>query len=349
MKTIYMIDPFLETPSLEKCKQCYNDVVNKELTQLDTSYTNSTRNWIKGQFHTMIPECETLGYDILIDNIYVTFFEDARYNVPEGFTKLSENLVALKIYMKDEGKYSHIQSTTIHEFTHATTLDYCIVGVAITEGLALFFQKMYWKNNDLPIGDFSDHDYGYRFSSTFVDTIFNTIYNGNLKEFLRTVKKGNENKFIEDIDLFLEQNKCVLNIKEILKLSSILFYAKMRPLPFLEEVEPKVIGLLRREVIDCFSKDDNKKDLYINEYKDSLDFILINQERITKDMDEDKKRTFLITLDREIGRSMFNVGADFLLDRANIISSFEKTAHINGITLKEKELFEADQEKQVIK
>ena len=340
MQTIYEIKPPLKTPSLKACKQCYNDVVSKELAQLDTSYTNSTRSWIKEHFHMMIPDYEALGYDTLIDDVYVTFFEDARYNVPEGFIKFEKNLVALKTYMNDDGKYSPIQITAIHEFAHATTLNFNSVGIAVLEGLAVFFQKMYWNYHDLPMDDFPNHDSGYQFSSTFVNTIFNTVYGLNVKDFLYAVRKGKENKFIENMDCFLEQNNCILNASEILKLSSILFNAKMPPSILGEEKKSKVIELIQEEVCDCFSKDDNKKDLYINEYKDSLDFILLTQEKITKDMDENKKRTFLLTLDRELGRSMFTAGEDFLMDKENIAATFEITAYINKITLKDKELFE---------
>lgn len=321
MRTIYLMDTTLPPCDYDKLPT-FSDIIENKDIPIDTSYTYDFQYWIKNEFQK-ICESKNANCDFDFSDILFTYYKETSLNLREGFFDSIRNLLAVKAYNYTTGRESSLQKVAIHESTHAVTSQFSIVGLAIAEGIACYMEELYCEVNNIPVEDGSKQDEGYIFSKLLVKNIISNVYDNDFAEFLRKIKKGNESEFLSDLDIFLNNKNLLYNSKELLKLSSFLFYAKDVPVtPFREYSINEEMEYLRNEVLKCFSKDNKlNESSIIYDYYDSISKVtkLFNSLKLGVD----DPNSFTTYVDQKIGSIMVKYGGNKLLDTDFLLSIFE--------------------------
>lgn len=205
--------------------------------------------------------------------------------------------------------------------------------MAIAEGLALYIEELYCIANDIPLEDGTDKDEGYIFGRRLVNLILRNIYDNNLDLFFSRVKRGNEESFINDIDRYLKNKNIPYNASELLRISSILFYAKNVPkLPLEEYMKNDEMEILRNEILGIINNENIADNLIIYKYLSSIKYITYLCSILRANLSN--YETVSTTLDRELGLAMEQNGNSMLLDNRmmiKIIKNVFQITEINGL------------------
>lgn len=326
MRTIYFLDTAIPIPNKDSVIHSYKDVISKPVEDLNISYTVPVLTWVGEEFDKIL---KNIGISTKFDfsNIAVTFFISQYFNTPEACFSAKEGLISIKLDSDFcTGRESNIQQSTIHEFVHAVTASTHLVGTTVAEGIALYFEKLYCQFYG--ITDDTKRDEGYVFSENLINSIILNVYNSNLDTFFERIKKGNEREFINDIDIYLKSQNIGYSANELLRLSSILFYAKKLPRnPFEEYHKNSEMEQLRKDILQCFSGretiDLNRK---INDYSTAIRYIVNLYDKVYSKYTGDLN-TFSNTFDRELGLAMVNDN-NFPLQLEIVKNVYKKTANI---------------------
>lgn len=206
---------------------------------------------------------------------------------------------------------------------HAVTVSSHLVGIAVAEGISQYFEKLYCKFYDIPYDD-TKRDEGYLFSENLLNVIISSVYNRNLNTFFERIKKGNEKEFINDIDTYLKSQNIGYSANELLRMSSILFYAKRLPnSPFEKYHKNDEMEQLRKEVLQCFK---GKETIELSDYSTAIKYIVNIYDKIHSKYTGDLN-TFSNTFDRELGLAMVNDN-NLPLQIETVKTSYNKTANI---------------------
>lgn len=182
------------------------------------------------------------------------------------------------------------------------------------------------------IHDDTKIDEGYIFSENLINSIILNVYNSNLDTFFERIKKGNEKEFINDINTYLKSQNIGYSANELLRLSSILFYAKRFPSsPFEEYHKNSEMEQLRKDILQCFSGrktiELNKK---LNEYSNVVRYIVNLYDKVYSKYPGDLN-TFSNTFDKELGLAIVNDNK-FPLQTEMVKNVYKKTANIINTT-----------------
>lgn len=328
MRTIYIMDNEMPIPKNYSSINTFEDVKEKDILELNTSYTSSVLDWAKNEFQKMFKRINVQS-KFYFDDVLIAFFQ-SYFNTPEAFFYSEKNLLAVKIESYNTGAESNIQKSTIHELTHAATSVHSLVGVAVAEGIAIYVEDLYCKTNDIPFDDEFERDEGYIFGKNLIDSILLNVYNNDLNLFFDRIKRGNEEKFLNDIDGYLKSKNILYNARELLRLSSILFYAKKIPnSPFEDYKKSSEMEILRNEILDCFNNENKDTNLVIYEYLNSIKYVSALNDILKNCLSNFE--TISTTLDRELGFAIVQNGGSILLDNQAVINIIKKTFDIVSI------------------
>lgn len=329
MRTIYIMDNEMPIPKNNSSINTFEEVNEKDISELNTSYTFSVLDWAGKEFQKMFKMINVQNkFDF--DGILITFFQSDYFNTPEAFFNSEKNLIAVKIAPYNTGAESDIQKSTIHELTHASTSAHSLVGVAIAEGIAIYVEDLYCKINDIPFNDGTERDEGYIFGKNLIDSIILNVYNNDLNLFFARIKKGNEEVFIKDVDNYLKSKNILYNARELLRMSSILFYAKKVPnSPFEDYTENTEIEMLRNEILGCFNNKNKDANLIIYEYLNSIKYVSALGEVLRNSLSNFE--VVFTTLDRELGLAIAQNGSSILLDNQTVVNTLKKVFDITNI------------------
>ena len=182
MQKFYMMDTKMPIPQNESMINTLEDIREKNVQDIDTSYTSLVLDWADNEFQKIFKKINVKNkFDF--NNVSVAFFQNNYFNVPEGFFDYKKNLLAIKLDSFNTGAESYIQQAAIHELTHSATSSHCLVGVAVTEGIALYMEKLYYKSNDITFENEDSYDEGYIFSDKLINSIILNVYNNDLSLF----------------------------------------------------------------------------------------------------------------------------------------------------------------------
>lgn len=328
MQTIYFMDTKMPIPKNNSSIYTFGEINEKDISELNTSYTSSVLDWAEKEFQKIF---KMLNVQSKFDfgGVSIAFFQSDYFNIPEAFFNSEKNLLAVKIEPYHTGTESDIQKSAIHELTHASTSKHSLVGVAITEGIAIYVEDLYCKVNDIPFDDGVERDEGYIFGKNLINSILLNVYNNDLNLFFNRIKKGNEEMFIKDIDSYLKSKTILYDARELLKMSSILFYAKKIPnSPFEDYTKSAEMEMLRNEILGCFNNKNKNDNLIIYEYLNSIKYVITLGEVLRSKLNNFE--TFYTTLDRELGLAIAQNGSSILLDNQIVINTINKVFKIFG-------------------
>lgn len=300
MRTIYFLDNKMPFPKDLSTVNTYQNVVNKPLECLDFSYTDSIQKWVSNEFNKIV---QLLDVSVKFDfsNIFFLIFKDDDFRMPEAFFKSENNLVAIKSEPYYTGQESSVQQSVIHESTHAATADHSLVGLAISEGIAIYMEKLFCNFYNIPFNE-AERDEGYLFALRFVEKIISNVYNNDYNAFFEKIKRHNEKKLIDDIDLYLTNKNVIFKANELLRFSSILFYAKKIPNnPFDPYQKCQESEFIRDEIIHLFESETPNNNPITGEYLNIIRFIEKLRFLSTQKIDLTQFATFSTTFDRELG------------------------------------------------
>lgn len=326
MTTIYIMDTTVPIP--ENITHTFEDVLEKDVSELNISYTLPVLDWVQNEFKKIFAMVKVQN-KFEFQNFFITFFESILWGTPEAFFNSDKKLLAINVRTYT-GSESNFQRYIIHEVTHAITSAHSLVGVALAEGIANYMEGLFCKANDIPDSG-EEQDEGYIFGQRLLKTILQNIYNNDLEMFFSKIKRGNEQSFINDINEYLKSKNIPYNASELLRLTSILFYAKNLPnSPFEEYIKNDEMEMLHNEILGIISNENNSDNLIIYNYLSAIKYItdLCN---VLKDKLSNYE-TFSTTLDRELGLAIKQNGSSLLLDKqkvVNIIKSVFQIIKIN--------------------
>lgn len=333
MQTIYILDSKMPIPTEKSQINTLEQILEGNIENINTSCTVSILSWANNEFEKLFKTIN-IKNKFSFDNILVAFFQSDLFGCPEGNFNFQKNLVSIKLRDYNTGKESNIQQVTVHELTHAATPPLSIVGLAITEGIACYMEVLYYKANSIPSKDNQKKDEGYTFAKNLIDSIILNIYDKNLDLFFEKIKKGNEEEFIKDIDKYLKSKNIPYNANELLKLSSILYYAKKLPKsPFEEYKANQEMEFLRNEILDCLDKNKTNDNLVIYEYCNTIKYICSLCNILRNNLNNNE--TFNATLDREIGTLIIQKGSVALLDNKEITNTIKNVFNITKTNITE--------------
>lgn len=326
MQTIYFMDTKMPIPENNSSIYTFGEINEKDISELNTSYTSSVLDWAEKEFQKIFKMLNVQNkFDF--DGVLIAFFQSNYSNIPKAFFNSKKNLLAVKIESYHTGVESDVQKSAIHELTHASTSKYSLVGVAIAEGIATYVEDLYCKANDIPFDDGIIRDEGYIFGKNLINSILLNVYNNDLNLFFDRIKKGNEEMFIKDIDSYLKSKTILYDARELLKMSSILFYAKEIPnSPFKDYKKNAEMEMLRNEVLGCFNDKNKNDNLIIYEYLNSIKYVITLGEVLRSKLNNFE--TFYTTLDRELGLVIAQNGSSILLDNQIVIDTINKVFKI---------------------
>lgn len=329
MRTIYIMDNKMPIPKSYSDINTFEDIKEMNVLKLNTSYTSTILNWAENEFQKIFKRVNVQNkFDF--DGVLIAFFQSYYFNTPEAFFDSEKNLLALKIESYNTGAESNIQKSAIHELTHASTSAHSLVGVAIAEGIAIYIEDLYCETNNIPLDDGTERDEGYVFGKNLIDSILLNVYNNDLNLFFDRIKKGNEEIFINDIDSYLKSKAVLYNAKELLRMSSILFYAKKIPnSPFQTYTKNTEMEILRNEVLNCLNNKNDDANLAIYEYLNLIRYINYLDELFRNNLNNFE--TVCTTLDRELGLVIAQNGSSILLDNQAVDNTIKKTFDITNI------------------
>ena len=336
MSVFYVMDTEIPIPKYSSL--CfYDEIKEKSVSELDTSYTKSVLDWSLGEFGKIFRYMD-LDFEINYDNLLISFYKSYYISDPIGFYNLQENLAAISLGSHTKGSYSNLQRCVIHELTHAITSSYSIVGVSLAEGIALYMEYLYCRANY--IDDEVKKSNGYDFGVELFHYIKKYVYNDDLNSFFKALKRGNEELLINDINNFLKKVNIKFGAEEFLRFSSFIFYTRDVYASQLDENrKSKEAGLLTVDLLTMFYSKSASK-FKINEYADSMKYIC----SLYKVLEEliGNKDVLYTTLDREFGHAMLENGGSIFLDRYRIIEIVKKTLVIMKIDEKTIDGFDSD-------
>lgn len=329
MREIFIMDNEMPTPKNTEGINTWEEVYTKHASELETTYTKDVLNWAKEEFDKMFSKINCQP-EFNLKDTFITFFSSNYFGVPEAFFRPKDNLVAIKLNKQYMGKSSDIQKSTIHELTHANTGAYSLVGVAVAEGLAVYAERLYDIVNGIPHQDDKEKDEGYIFGKNLVNSIILNIYDNNLDNFLQKVKRGQEDNFLNDIDVYLKSKNILYSARDILRLCSILFYAKNIPEnPFQEYLKSEDMEFLRQEILHCLDKTNTNDNPSFYRYINSIKRINIFCDSLSSFIDD--YETFSATLDRELGKLLV-LDKNSLLNNRIITNAIKQTLQITNLT-----------------
>lgn len=328
METIYFLDTEMPIPSKGSNINSFEDVYSKPVKDLDTSHTIPVVTWVEQEFDKILKNSGAhTKYDF--SDISVAFFNSQYYNIPDAFFSPNKRLISIKIdpYYWCNCKASNVQLSTIHEFAHAVTSSSSQVGTAVTEGISLFFEKLYCKLYGIPYDD-EKYDEGYMFSENLINVIIAKVYNYDLDTFFERIKKGNEESFIKDIDEYLKSQNIRYSANELLRMSSILFYAKkVTNKPFEIYHKSEEMEQLRKDILQSFlGSEKYGSSEKLDDYSDTIKYILDVYDKIYSKYKGDLT-IFSNTFDRELGLAMVN-NSDLPLEKDSVKAVYKKVADI---------------------
>ena len=329
MRKIYIMDNAMPIQEDYSSICSFDDVLKKEVSELNTLCTSRVLDWARGEFQKMFQEVN-IENKFDLDGLFVTFFKSYFFNVPEAFFNSRKKLLGIKLDSYDTGEESNIQKSAIHELTHAATGSHSVIGVAAAEGIALLFESLFCEVNDIPDEDDEKRDEGYLFGRNLIECILSNVYNNDFDLFSDRIKRGNEEDFLSDIDGYLKSKNILYNAKELLRLSSILYYAKKIPdSPFSEYEKNAEMEMIRNEILGIFSDEDQDDNLCIYNYLSSIKYVNGLCEVFRNNLSNSD--VVCTTLDRELGLLMVQKGSSMLLDNQEVINVVKKTLDITGI------------------
>ena len=329
MRYIYIMDSEMPTPENREDINTWEEVNTKYASNLQTTYTQAVLNWAKEEFDKMFSKINCHP-EFNLNDIFIAFFSSDYFGVPEGFFRSKDNLVAIKLNKNDTGKSADIQKFTIHELTHASTGAHSLVGLSITEGLAVLAERLYDNANGIPHQDEEEKDEGYIFGKNLVNSIIFNVYDNNLDDFFKKVKRGQEVNFLNDIDVYLKSKNILYSARDLLKLCSILFYAKKLPKnPFQEYLRSEDMEFLRQEILHCLDKTNTNDNPSFYRYINSIKRINIFCDSLSSFLDD--YETFSATLDRELGKLLV-LDKNSLLNNRIITNAIKQTLQITNLT-----------------
>lgn len=329
MQTIYIMDTEMPIPKNHSNVHILKDVQENDISELNTSYTMGVIDWAQNEFQKMFKIIKVQS-KFTFQDILISFFQSSLFGTPEAFFNSEKKLLAIKVEPYNTGKESNLQKSAIHELTHAITSLHSVVGVAVAEGIAIYIEELYCMANDIPLEDGTNKDEGYIFGRKLVDHILRNVYNNNLDLFFNRITRGNEESFIDDINRYLKYKNIPYNAKELLRLSSILFYAKNTPKsPFEEYLKNDEMEMLRNEILWITNNENIADNLIIYKYLGTIKYItyLCNVLRGKLSNYE----TVCTTLDREFGLAIEQNGSSILLDNEMVVKIIKKVFQITGI------------------
>lgn len=329
MRTIYIMDNEMPIPKNNSSINTFEEVNEKDISELNTSYTSSVLDWAEKEFQKMFKMINVQNkFDF--DGILIAFFQSYYFNTPEAFFNSEKNLLAVKIAPYNTGAESNIQKSAIHELIHASTSAHSLVGVAIAEGIAIYIEDLYCKTNDIPFDDGAERDEGYIFGKNLIDSILLNVYNNDLNLFFDRIKKGNEEMFIKDVDNYLKSKTILYNARELLRISSILFYAKKIPNSLFEDYTKNTeMEMLRNEILGCFNNKNKDANLIIYKYLNSIKYVSTLGDVLRNNLSNFE--TVYTTLDRELGLAIAQNGSSILLDNQIVVNTIKKAFDITNV------------------
>lgn len=323
MRIIYIMDNELPIPKDFSCINTFDEIIEKDISQLDTTYTRPVLYWAKNEFEKIF-KFLNINNKFNLNNIYVTFFKSDYFGTPLGFFNPEKNLISIELRQHNTGKDSSIQIACIHELTHSTTSDYSLVGLAITEGIAIYMEELYCKVNNIPFNEILMMDERYVFSKNLVTSILKNVYQNNLELFFYKIQKGNEELLIKDINDYLKEKNIKYSATELLRLSSILFYAKQKPNSPLQEYKiNQEMEIIRKEVLNCFNSKNKDDNFIIYEYLNTIKYICSSYQVLNDEIDNSKTITKI--LDEKLGLAIVKYGSKILLDNQVVAEIIKNT------------------------
>ena len=314
------------------------ELIECDIANVDTSFTERVLEWGNAELKKIF-QAKGMNDIAPMRDLKISFFRSNNFFAQEAFFMPEKSLVGIRVEPTTRGNESSLQLSVIHELTHASTCDYSLVGVAITEGIAAYMEDLYCEYYDIPKYGPNERDEGYMFANKLIDVIISSVYKNKLEKFFTDIRKGNEKNFIKNVDNFLQKRQIPFSASEILKLSSILFYAKNLPQSPLEVYQVnKEMEDIRGQVISCFDGT-YQNTMPINGIKKTLQKIIIECEKeSSSSMD---KRTYFATFDRECGKRMAREGFRALAETDEIKEDVSK---IFSVTIAPKNNFETRNE-----
>lgn len=347
MQTIYFMDTVMPIPSDISTLKNLKEIKELDVSQLDTSYTEAVLNWANSEFKKIF-RAKKVQTEFDFSNIAISFFQSNHYNTPEAFFHSQKGLVAIKLASYNNGSESNIQMSTLHELTHVGTGSHSLVGLALAEGVAIYLEKLYCEVNEIPDDNEDKRDEGYKFSTYLTKAILMQVYDNDLNMFLERIKRGNENQFIEDVNNYLKSKNILYSANELLRLSSILFYAKNMPSsPLAPYKKNPEMEMLRGEVLDYFYPRVKQTDIIIDEYHDTIKYITSLCSNLKNKISDFE--VFSTTLDRELGLALAKDGSKLLLDIQIVNDIIRNVFRIMKLDEKILDMFLVDPESPGIK
>lgn len=323
MNTIYILDTKMPIPNKEDNIDIFSDITDKPVEELNLSYSKCLFNWSSNEFNKILSSIGVTNKYIM-PSTYFVFYKDDSIMLPEGFFLNEKQLVGIKYNDRYTGQESAIQQNAIHEITHVSTANHAIVGLAIAEGMAIYMVKKHCKLYGIPF-DSDTRDEGYRFSLKLLEKIISSVYHNNLDVFFEQIKRNSEYNFINYINNYLKEKGYTYNASELLRLSSILFYAKKAPKSMLEEyiVSPEMEHL-RDMLLKIIDSSISEEDANVDKYIASIKIIEKLREEFFMTMDLNTFTDLSTTFDRELGHILVNDKNDFF-DKAIIEEALQKS------------------------
>lgn len=298
MKIVYEMDDSIVIPEDINSINTYDEIINNSDENLNLKYCNSIREWTEKEINKILIANEiSIKYDF--SNIIFVFFRGNILFLPEAFYMEEKKLIAIRYDCEYKGSEGNLQVSVLHEAIHSGASDFTIVGLAIAEGIAVYFEKLFCNFYEIQFNINNDKDEGYIFSLRLVESIIKNIYRNNLDEFFTKTKRGNEKYFILDIENYLKNNNIGYDLKYLFRLSSILFYAKELPKnPFEKYQVSKKMEKIRSEILKSFSKMNNLNSLSIS--NDDIKYIEQIYESFFHKMTKEQYMIFSNHFDKEL-------------------------------------------------
>lgn len=304
MRNVYIMDKPMPVPNRREKLPTYLDLRQFPEKYFNEELSNAFRKWVKEEFNKIIgAKGVTISYDF--SEFIFEFFDPSEWGTPPASFFLDKGIVAIGQKSNNfEGTIADSQSSALHEAAHASTARVYKVGVSISEGIAVFLEKLFAEFYEIQIYTLDHINRVYKFSLNMIENVIKNVYHDNLDLFFQRVLKGNEESFINDIDNYLTNNNSKYSAKELLRLTSILFYAireKNSPSEKLEynEIDHKA-QRYRDEILMCFSNQVIDEGLEINNLLESIKRIEMVLDLFLTRIEE--KSTFTATLDREMAK-----------------------------------------------
>ena len=285
-------------------KYSENATKSAELFKKDSSRTHSNKTieinkWVEKEFEKIFNhDNSNIEYDF--SNINFLLFKDDDLYAQEAFYDEENNLIGINHHGHYTGYESDLQENVIHECAHAATISPMFVGTSISEGIALFFERKWLINNNL---SFNYHYFpeNYQFSLNIIDLIISKIYHNNFFDFYNSIKKGNEEKFINDLNKFFCQT--ILKYNRFIRLTSIIFYAKEYQsknninYPLINEYMEEILNALDNKTISIYSN--------LFQILPAIELIEMIRYFYSKKMSKSQFMVFSLTFDRNLGIELF--------------------------------------------